>query len=955
MADLTWLLERYVSWSIKIGQFQEVTPLITTIISGVMAFVILLLSRKTLREEKWLLPFGLAFFLLFVHYGYRFLYPSSSPALFGPVTSLLFLAAARAILFQGNKQVSWRKKLFPWWAIIIAGLVFLADLMSFLGPYHRLPSGIFSAFCLFRLAFAMLTGFNANTTFLKTITWVGTGGTFFYCFLFLIYAFHPVIAWDWMGGFNLVEPGSTGRSFFGAGYDKEQPIVAHMDTLLFAVYIAFEINLFFGAFFLAVRSMEVFSLSDRKLLKQMTHGNVEYLGEKGEGILKALGQSTNANQTALCIRIPGRKDNQVGWWAWFSDKPRHENPLLLPMPAAEKSLAGRVFATGEGISSGNWEKDPEIRDIYQAYAEGMKSIITEPVFYQGAIIACLNLEWKKASACSATLVSRVKEMAKYIAPTIHAKRQMMSLEQLSRAFDAAKAKKTSLSTFVESMIGNIQDIMAPYATVLLMDIGFQRLILVCDERGCRKPKYLPTDGIAEMEKMRQDLCREYDNSVPIYQNLKKDGIDLGRMALIVGRKSNERDRPTMARDDQYRKAVAALAVNATIDIMEMESSSALHKLQAGFDAESSNKLDDWYAVIDRELKKLGVVWTAAYVTDSDGSVDFWGKNRVYLESLTSGQEESIYTTCLTEPLNDAYCIIRLLLNGSLACIWLGLGISDFDKEMAFDPSPWRAFLDRLRQSADLALTRITNQKLELQAERLEAEAITANLSALWLHELGNISAEINSSAGSAEDKLKLEHYDKCRDQIGNIKNLTRDFSNIVKSIPRSQDLNLKPEILTLRDVSTLVKNQYKVLLARRNISLNMEISPIHLVSIPQPIAYQAVANLIMNSAKAIHAGGMIDVRSDDDDTFVYCEVTDNGPGVPEDIADRIFEIGFSTSGGQGLGLPSCRSVLQKFQADIEYDRDYKNGARFKIKFLRAKDNEVFRTRRDTNEEVYLPG
>ena len=62
-------------------------------------------------------------------------------------------------------------------------------------------------------------------------------------------------------------------------------------------------------------------------------------------------------------------------------------------------------------------------------------------------------------------------------------------------------------------------------------------------------------------------------------------------------------------------------------------------------------------------------------------------------------------------------------------------------------------------------------------------------------------------------------------------------------------------------------------------------------------------------------------------------VTDNGPGVPEEISENLFrpfaEIRDLTQ-GDGLGLPIFSLKVTKMQGTITLDPDYKRGARFII-------------------------
>jgi signal transduction histidine kinase len=62
-------------------------------------------------------------------------------------------------------------------------------------------------------------------------------------------------------------------------------------------------------------------------------------------------------------------------------------------------------------------------------------------------------------------------------------------------------------------------------------------------------------------------------------------------------------------------------------------------------------------------------------------------------------------------------------------------------------------------------------------------------------------------------------------------------------------------------------------------------------------------------------------------------VTDDGPGVPAGIADRVFDPFFTTKvegSGAGLGLAICQSLCARSGADIALDRERATGAAFAI-------------------------
>ncbi|MBB2909654.1 signal transduction histidine kinase [Streptosporangium becharense] len=69
---------------------------------------------------------------------------------------------------------------------------------------------------------------------------------------------------------------------------------------------------------------------------------------------------------------------------------------------------------------------------------------------------------------------------------------------------------------------------------------------------------------------------------------------------------------------------------------------------------------------------------------------------------------------------------------------------------------------------------------------------------------------------------------------------------------------------------------------------------------------QVVSTLLENSLE--HGGGTVTVTTSDKDRSIVIEVADQGPGIPDELAPRVFERNVSGRGGTGLGLPLARAL-----------------------------------------------
>ena len=93
-------------------------------------------------------------------------------------------------------------------------------------------------------------------------------------------------------------------------------------------------------------------------------------------------------------------------------------------------------------------------------------------------------------------------------------------------------------------------------------------------------------------------------------------------------------------------------------------------------------------------------------------------------------------------------------------------------------------------------------------------------------------------------------------------------------------------------------------------------------------------NLIKNSVQAIgkKKKGLVEVRIDREEDHFLISVADNGPGIPDDMVDKIFSPSFTTkSSGMGLGLALVRSIVQEAGGEISFTSSPDHGTIFMIK------------------------
>jgi signal transduction histidine kinase len=105
-----------------------------------------------------------------------------------------------------------------------------------------------------------------------------------------------------------------------------------------------------------------------------------------------------------------------------------------------------------------------------------------------------------------------------------------------------------------------------------------------------------------------------------------------------------------------------------------------------------------------------------------------------------------------------------------------------------------------------------------------------------------------------------------------------------------------------------------------------------------PKLERAMLNLLFNAAEAVPAdSGRIDVSCRITDGGTEIRVADNGPGIPDAIADTLFQpfVSFGKEKGIGLGLTVVHNIMQQHQGEVSVESTGQGGTVFRLFFPAA--------------------
>jgi two-component system phosphate regulon sensor histidine kinase PhoR len=124
--------------------------------------------------------------------------------------------------------------------------------------------------------------------------------------------------------------------------------------------------------------------------------------------------------------------------------------------------------------------------------------------------------------------------------------------------------------------------------------------------------------------------------------------------------------------------------------------------------------------------------------------------------------------------------------------------------------------------------------------------------------------------------------------------------------------------------------------AEKNITLRNTIAPETKVQADGDRLEQVLFNLIDNAIKYGKQDGAVDVSARvQDDKFIEVSVRDDGPGIPGDAKDRVFERFYRIdrarsrdAGGTGLGLSIVKHIVQSHGGEVWIESELGKGSTF---------------------------
>jgi len=231
------------------------------------------------------------------------------------------------------------------------------------------------------------------------------------------------------------------------------------------------------------------------------------------------------------------------------------------------------------------------------------------------------------------------------------------------------------------------------------------------------------------------------------------------------------------------------------------------------------------------------------------------------------------------------------------------------------------------------------RELHEQLIQMEKMATRGQQSAEIGHELNNYLTVVVGNLQKLELSLNRGEFDQPKSYLQII---NEHLERAVKFIQGLMDFSVLKTEKSHTALNKLIDNVLtfvRVLGRFKNVKftkiLDQDLPELHLDS---GQIQQLLYNLLNNSAEAMgkrkgERGAItVKTRHEKEGSQVIIEITDTGPGIDDNMKDKLFKTRFTTKEyGHGFGLLTCKRIVESHKGEIEAESQPGQGATFRVK------------------------
>ncbi len=227
------------------------------------------------------------------------------------------------------------------------------------------------------------------------------------------------------------------------------------------------------------------------------------------------------------------------------------------------------------------------------------------------------------------------------------------------------------------------------------------------------------------------------------------------------------------------------------------------------------------------------------------------------------------------------------------------------------------------------------ETFRLKEEKMKADrlATIGNMMSTIVHDLrtpmNNIYGFVDLMLEEDKSETRQEYADIINEQIKILTNMTTDVLDFAKGkttiLPRKCAVDK-----LVKDFARFFGNDIK----RKGFEFESQINTSSMIYIDPEKINRVFMNIMKNALEAMGKTGKFALIADEENGEVVFRLKDSGPGIPEEIKDRLFD-SFVTSGkegGTGLGLAIVKKVIDDHNGRIEVVSKKGQGTTFNLYF-----------------------
>ncbi len=221
------------------------------------------------------------------------------------------------------------------------------------------------------------------------------------------------------------------------------------------------------------------------------------------------------------------------------------------------------------------------------------------------------------------------------------------------------------------------------------------------------------------------------------------------------------------------------------------------------------------------------------------------------------------------------------------------------------------------------------EMIHKEGEQKQFESF-ARLSAVLTHDLKNQILSLSLLVNNMERKFDREGFkeDAMRtlsDSVSNLQNLVAKLSD-----PRTPTKRIRERSNITHLVERVI--QRTAAQAASKFKVSSELTPDIFAVVDGKAVERVIENLVINALEAMPDGGGLRVATWQDNGSAFVAVADTGKGMTEDfMRERLFHPFATTKKkGIGLGLYSCRDIIEQHGGRIDVASKVSVGTEFKI-------------------------